>query len=322
MKAIIQEGYGDPDILRIEKINKPTPQKNEVLIRVKASSVNFGNMAFMKGDPFISRFWSGIKKPKQNIPGWDLSGIIESVGSEVKGFKSGDEVFTELSLEGKGTYCEYVTVKTTNLARKPANVSFLEAGTIATAAGTALQSIMHKFEIQPGHNVLINGASGGVGMFAVQIAKALGANVTAVCSTRHVDSVKRIGADIVIDYTKDELPNCETYDYILGANGYNPLLKYKKMLKPNGAYVCSGGSGLQIFQSIIFGPLISILSNKSFSNVGVAKIDKKIIEILRDLLEQKKIKPYIDKVYSLEELPDALRHYEKGHVTGKIAIQI
>jgi len=320
MKAIITNKYGSPDVLELKEVKNPIPDDNQVLIKIYAASLNYGNLVLLKGKPFLARFAFGLLKPKYIIPGGDISGRIESVGKNIKHFKPGDEVFGDLSGYGWGGFAEYVTAPEHVLVRKPGNISYLEAAAVPMAATTALQSLRDKGKIEPGQKVLINGASGGVGTFAIQIAKSFGAEVTGICSTRNLDIVKSIGADKVIDYTKENFTkNKEHYDLILAVNGYQPISAYKRSLSPNGNYVMVGGSGAQLTQAMILGPLLSMTGSKKMGNFLQRPSQNDLI-FIKELLENGKIKPVIDRSYKLSEIPNAFRFFDEGHAQGKIVI--
>jgi len=323
MKAIVYHKYGSPDVLELKEVEKPTPKDNEVLVKVHAASVNFADWGFLRGKPFIARLWSGLLKPKFKILGGDIAGRVEAVGRSVKQFQPGDEVFGEISDCGWGGFAEYVCAGENALVLKPAKITFEEAATVPIAAITALQGICYKGQIQPGQKVLINGASGGVGTFAVQIAKSFGAEVTAVCSTSKLDMVRSIGADHVIDYTKEDFTkNGQCYDFIIAANGYHPISDYKRALSPRGIYSCTGGSVAQIFQSMFLGPWISMMGTKKMGNMGVAKTNQKDLNFIKELLETDKVKPVIDRCYPLSEAAEAFRYFGEGHARGKVVITL
>jgi NADPH:quinone reductase-like Zn-dependent oxidoreductase len=320
MKAIVYNKYGPPDVLELKEIEKPVLMDNQVLVKVHAASVNFGNLVLLKGEPFLARFAFGLTKPKYPIPGGDIAGRIEAVGKDVKQFQPGDEVFGDLSGCGWGGYAEYVSVPEHALAQKPSNLSFEEAAAVPMAAVTALQSLRDKGKVQPGQKVLINGASGGVGTFAVQIAKSFGAEVTAVCSTRNVNIARSIGADQTIDYSNEDFTNkMECYDLILGVNGSQPISVYKRALSPNGIFVHVGGSGAQMFQAMVLGPWISMTGNKKISTFLQRQNQKDLIYI-KELIETGKVKPVIDRSYKLNEVPEAFKYFEEGHAQGKVVI--
>ncbi len=322
MKAIIQTKYGSPDVLQLREVEKPVAKDNEVLVKICAASINYLDWGFLRGVPFMVRLWSGFFKPKTRIPGADIAGRIESVGEKVMEFQPGDEVFGDISGCGHGGFAEYVTVPENLMVSKPAGISFIEAATVPIAAITALQGI-RKGRIQPGQKVLINGASGGVGTFAVQIAKSFGTEVTAVCSTSKLDMVGSIGADFCIDYTKEDFTqNGLCYDLIIAANGYHSISDYKRALSPKGTLVVTGGSIAQVFQSMFLGPSLSLIGSKKILNMGVAKPNKSDLTFLKELIVAGKIKPVIDRCYSLSEVPDALRYFGKGHTPGKVVIVV
>jgi NADPH:quinone reductase-like Zn-dependent oxidoreductase len=322
MKAIVCNKYGSPDVLRFEEVEKPIPKDNQVLVKVHASSLNYGNLVLLKGEPFLARFAFGLTKPKYPIPGGDIAGRVEAVGKDVKQFKPGDEVFGDLSSCGWGGYAEYVTAAESALAMKPAHLSFEEAAAVPMAAVTALQSLRDKGKIQTGQKVLIYGASGGVGTFAVQIAKSFGAEVTAVCSSANLGIARSNGADNLIDYTKEDISEkIDHYDLILGVNGSQPISVYKRALKPNGIFVNVGGSGSQLSQAMFLGPWISMTGSKKVSTFLQRQNQKDLI-YLKELLETGKVKPVIDRCYKLSEVSEAFRYFEEGHAQGKVVITI
>lgn len=284
--------------------------------------MNYGNLVLVKGKPYLSRLFYGPLKPKYTIPGGDIAGRVEAVGTNVKQFQPGDEVFGDLSGCGWGGFAEYVSVPENVLAPKPSNMSFEEAAAVPMAAVTALQSLRDKGKIQSGQKVLIYGASGGVGTFAVQIAKSLGAEVTGVCSTRNVNIVRSIGADYVIDYTKEDFTKKTVhYDLILGANGYQPISVYKRALSPNGIFVHVGGSGSQMFQSMVLGPWFSMTGSKKMGSF-LQRPNKKDLIFMKELFEASKVKPVIDRRYKLSEVPEALKYFAEGHAQGKVVITV
>jgi NADPH:quinone reductase-like Zn-dependent oxidoreductase len=322
MKAIVYTQYGSPDVLQLKEVEKPSPKDNEVLIKVYAASVNAADLHYLRGTPYLFRLDCGLLKPKNIFLGADVAGRIEAVGRNVTLFQPGDEVFGDLSEYGRGTFAEYICASETTLALKPANISFEDAAAVPLAAVTALGGLRNKVQIQPGQKVLINGASGGVGTFAVQIAKSFGAEVTAVCSTRKLDMVRSIGADHVIDYTREDFTqNGQQYDFILAANGYHPLSAYKRALSPGGIYVMTGGDMAQMFQAMLLGPLVSMTGSKKMGN-SMAKPNKEDLVFVKELLEAGKVKPVIDRCYPLAEVPEAMRYLEEGHAQGKIVITV
>lgn len=323
MKAIVYHKYGSPDVLKLGEVEKPTPNDDEVLIKVRAAALNAADWRLLRGEPFLVRLMAGgLRKPKNTILGADVAGRVEAVGSNVTKFRPGDEVFGDISGSGWGGFAEYVCAPETTLAPKPANLSFEEAAAVPMAAVTALQGLRDEGQIQPGQKVLINGASGGVGTFAVQIAKSFGADVTAVCSTTKMDMARSLGADHVIDYTQEDFTqNGRRYDLILAVNGYHPLSAYKRTLSPTGIYVMAGGSMAQIFQALLLGPWISMTGSKKMRAL-TAKPNAKDLAFLKELLEADKVVPVIDRRYPLSEVPEAIRYLEEGHARGKVIITV
>jgi len=323
MKAMVYHTYGSPDVLKLEEVQKPVPQDDEVLVQVHATSVNAGDWHLLRAKPFLMRFMGfGLIKPKHTILGSDIAGRVEVVGRNVTQFQSGDEVFGNTAKSGFGGFAEYVAVPENALVLKPTNISFEEAAAVPQAALTALQGLRDKGHIQKGQKVLINGASGGIGTFAVQLAKAFGADVTAVCSTRNVDIVRSIGADHVIDYTQEDFTkNGQRYDLILAVNGYHSISAYKRALHPEGVYVMTGGSNAQLFQAMLLGPLVSRTGRQKMGN-SAHKPNKKDLMFMKELLEASKVKPVIDRRFPLRDVADAIRYLEAGHAQGKVVITV
>ncbi len=317
MKAIVCKKYGPPEVLQMEEVEKPAPDENQVLIKVHAASINAGDYRTMNPDAFVIRLMSGLLKPKAPRLGWDVAGRVEAVGTNVKQFRPDDEVFGCAN----GTFAEYVVAKEDRLVLKPANRSFDDVAALPVAALTALQGLRDAAKIQAGQKVLIQGASGGVGTFAVQFAKLFGAEVTAVCSTRNLDMARSLGADHVIDYTKEDFTRSrQRYDLIFAVNGYRPLSAYQRALNPQGIYICAGGTMRQFFQAILRGPLMSRKDGKKMGTMGIAKINQKDLVYLGELLEAGKIVPVIDRRYPLSEIAEAFRYIENTHAQGKIVI--
>ena len=322
MKAIVYTKYGSPNDLQFKEVEKPTPKDNEVLVKIYATTVTPGDAIVVKGDPFPVRFFSGLLKPKHKIPGKEMAGSVEAVGSAVTQFQPGDEVFGDLTVCGLGAFAEYVAVPENAISLKPANLTFEEAAAVPESAVVALQGLRDHGKIRPGQRVLINGTSGGVGSFAVQIAKSFGAEVTAVCSTRNLDMARSLGADHVIDYTKEDFTqNREQYDLILAANGYHPISDYKRALSPEGTYVATGGSMAQTFEAMLQGPIISMRGRKKMGNMLV-KPNKNDLVFMKDLIEAGKVVPTIDRRYPLNEVAKAFRYLEEGHAQGKVVITV
>jgi NADPH:quinone reductase-like Zn-dependent oxidoreductase len=321
MKAIVQTKYGSTDMLSLQEVDKPVLSDNGVLVKVHAASVNSGDWHLMRGTPFLSRLiFGGILKPKFKILGMDVAGKVEAVGKDVTHFQPDDEVFGDLTECGFGAFAEYVCAAEATLVLKPANISFEKAATVPAAALAALQGLRDCGQIRSGQKVLINGASGGVGSFAVQIAKVFDAEVTAVCSTKKIDMVRSLGADHVIDYTQaDVTKNGQHYDLIFDAAAYRSVFDYLPLLTTAGTYVLVGGSTARFFQVMFFGSWISRISHRQVECLA-SKPNQSDIVILRDLLEAGKITPFVDQSYTLSEVPMAIRHLEQRQVIGKVAI--
>lgn len=320
MKAIICTRYGPPEVLQIREVVKPAPKEDEVLIRVRASSINSRDWRIMHANPFLLRFAEGFAHPKTDILGADAAGRVEAVGAQVTQFKPGDEVFGCLDAYSGRAFAEYVIAKETELALKPANCTFEEAAAVPVAALTALIGLRDKGKIQAGQKVLIQGASGGVGTFALQIAKAFGAEVTAVVSTRNLDMAHALGADHVIDYKKEDFTRrAERYDLILAANGYHPIGHYLRVLEPEGTYVVAGGSMLHWLQAATRMTKDAQAKGKKIHGVSVV-MNQDNMTLLKNLLETGKIRPVIDACYPMEKVVEAFQQYEKVHAKGKIVI--
>jgi len=317
MKAIVCTKYGTPDVLQLKEVEKPVPKDNEVLIKVHATTVNRTDCATIRAIPFFARLLTGMFKTKKQIPGTEFAGKIEVVGKEVTDWKVGDQVY---GYSPKGGACaEYLTVPASILAKKPANLSFQEAAAVPGGASPALLAFRDLAQPEKGHKVLIIGASGGIGIFGVQIAKLYGAEVSGVCGPSNVDMVKEIGADFVIDYTKEDYTkNDKTYDIIFDAIGANTLSKCKKILSDKGSYVSNNflNSPKHIFQ------LMTNRFRKKKLKIGVANESADNLNLLREWIENGKIKPVIDTVYPLNQTADAQRHYETGHSKGRVVISI
>ena len=323
MKAIVYTHYGSPDVLQLNEVERPTPRDNEVLVQVHAVSVNAGDLHVLRADPFLIRLMGyGLLRPKNTILGAAIAGQIKAVGANVTQFQPGDDVFGDVSESGWGGFAEYVCARADAMVLKPSRLSFEEAAAVPVAAVTALQGLRDKGHIQAGQKVLIYGASGGVGTFAVQLAKSFGAEVTAVCSTRNVDIMRSLGADHVIDYTREDFTqNGEQYDLILAANGNRSISEYKRALRPNGTYVMTGGSEKQMFQAMLLGPWLSMTGTKKMGNV-MAKPNTRDLGFVKELLEEGLVITVIDRRYPLRETAEALRYLEAGHARGKVVITV
>jgi NADPH:quinone reductase-like Zn-dependent oxidoreductase len=321
MKGIVRRCYGSPDVLRYEDIARPTAADNEVLVKVNAASVNPLDWHYLEGTPYLVRMDAGFGKPQNPRLGVDFAGTVEMVGRNVTRFKPGDEVFG-----GKfGAFAEYVTVRESGaLALKPGNVTFEQAASVPIAAITALQALRDKGQIRPGQKVLINGASGGIGTFAVQIAKSFGAEVTGVCSTRNVELVRSIGADHVIDYTKEDFTKgAQRYDLIVDNVGTHSLLEYKRVLNPKGTLVMVGSTTPGNWFGWLADPLealmLSPFMSQKFSMI-LTDFNKDDLATVGTLLQSGKVTPVIDRRYKLSEAPEALRYLEAGHARGKVVL--
>jgi NADPH:quinone reductase-like Zn-dependent oxidoreductase len=325
MKAVVYSNYGSPDVLEIRDVKKPVPNDDQVLIKVRAASINPLDWHFIEGTPYIMRIGVGLRKPKDPRLGVDMSGQVEAVGKNVTQFKPGDEVFGGRN----GAFAEYVCARADRaIVLKPANLTFEQAACVPIAAITALQGLRDKGKIQPGQKVLINGASGGVGTFAVQIAKTFGADVTGVCSTRNLDLVRSLGADHVIDYTKEDFTKGEQrYDLILDNVGNQPLSGFRRALQPKGICVMIGGGGpndggligpmARPVKALLMSPFVS-----QKMGMFMADLNKQDLTILGDLMQSGKVTPVIDRTYPLSQIAEAIRYLEQGHARGKVVISM
>jgi NADPH:quinone reductase-like Zn-dependent oxidoreductase len=322
MKAILYTEYGSPDVLHLKEVEKPTPKDNEVLIQIHAASANPLDWHLMRAEPYLARLENGLLKPKNTKLGADVAGRVEAVGSNVTQFQVGDDVFGGMSLNALGGFAEYICANEELLALKPANSSFEAAAAVPIAAFTALQGLRDKGQIQSGQKVLINGASGGVGTFAVQIAKSFNTEVTGVCSTRNLDMVRSIGADHVIDYTKEDFTqNGQRYDLIFDAVGNRSVSDYQRVLNPNGICSVAGFTTLsRLFQVVFLGAWVSMTGSQKIGLMKTAKPNKKDLLFIKELLEAGKVVSVIDRTYPLSETPEAIRYLEKGHAQGKVVI--
>jgi NADPH:quinone reductase-like Zn-dependent oxidoreductase len=321
MKAIVYTEYGSPDVLQFKEVEKPTPSDKEVLIKVHAASANPLDWHNLRGTPFLVRLVMGFRKPKKQRLGADVAGLVEAVGRNVTQFQPGDAVFGESRM---GSFGEYVCADADRIVLKPASITFEEAAAVPVAGITALQGICDHGHIQSGQQVLINGASGGVGTFAVQIAKSFGAEVTGVCSTRNLDMVRSIGADHVINYTQEDFTkNGQSYDLIIDNVANRSVLELNRVLSPGGICVIAGFSSMaRLLQTMILGPIISKIGRKKIGMMPIANVNIKDLSLLKDLLESGKIVPVIDRRYPLSEVPDAIRYLEQGHARGKVVINV
>jgi len=326
MKAIVYHEFGSPDVLRLEEIEKPVPNDDQILIKVHAASVNPLDWHYMEGTPYIARLMGfGPLEPADTRLGVDFAGTVESVGKNVTQFKPGDELFGGRT----GAFAEYVCVRADHaMARKPANISFEQAASVPIAAITALQALRDSGKLQPGQKVLINGASGGVGTFAVQIAKSFGAEVTGVCSTRNLELVRSLGADHLIDYTKEDFAQGDLrYDVLLDNVANRSLSDCRRVLKPDGKYVLVGGGGVEDGRWV--GPILKALETPIYAafmsqqmGMMMANLNAKDLGILADLMQAGKVTPVIDRRYKLSDAAEAIRYLEAGHARGKVVISM
>ena len=318
MKAVVHAKYGPPEVLELKDVAKPTPRENEVLMRVRASSVNQGDVYVIRGEPLLFRPSYGLPGPKHPIPGGDVAGVVEAVGKDVTQFQPGDEVYGDIGAVGFGAWAEYVAAPADALVRKPANTTFEGAAAVAQYALVALQGLRDKGGIQAGQKVLINGASGGVGTFAVQIAKSFGAEVTGVCSTRNLDLVRSIGADQAIDYTQEDFAQGgEQYDLIFDIAGKRSISDYTGALRPGGTFVSCAISPV----ALLLGPLMSLLGSKKVVQLSHSP-NVADLAFMSELLEAGKVIPVIAKAFPLSEAAGAVRYYEDSNPQGKVVITV
>ncbi len=322
MKAIVQTKYGSPDVLKLQEVEKPTPKDDEVLVKVGAASVNDWDWGLLRGKPFMVRLLGdGLLKPKKKILGADIAGRVEAVGKNVEQFQSGDEVFGDISGCGWGGFAEFVSARENALAPKPANLTFEEAAAVPQASILALQGLRRKDELKAGQKVLINGAGGGAGSFAVQIAKSLGAEVTGVDSARKLDMMRLIGADHVIDYVEEDFTkNGQRYDLILDMAAHRSIFDYRRSLSSQGIYVMEGGSATRILQGALLGPLISMTGDKKMGLL--MHRPNKDLDFIIELLVTDRVVPVVDRRYPLSEAADALRYFGAGNARGKVVITV
>jgi NADPH:quinone reductase-like Zn-dependent oxidoreductase len=320
MRAIIYRRYGPPDVLQLEETERPTPADDEVFVKVRAASVNPYDWHFMRGEPYPLRLMAGLRRPKNPRLGADVAGEVEVVGKNIARLKPGDAVFGTC----QGSFAEYACGSESRLAIKPGNVTFEQAASVGIAAMTALQALRDKGHIQPGYKVLVNGAAGGVGTFGIQIAKSFGAEVTGVCSTRNVEMVRSIGADHVVDYTREDFTGGrEHYDIILDCVGNHSLAACGRALSPKGIYVAAGGKAgrwmVGVLVSTIKAKMLSRWGSRKFLSL-LANINKDDLALVGELIATGKVTPVIDRCYGLSEVPEAIQYVEGGHARGKVVI--
>ena len=320
MKAIVYTKYGPPDVLKLVDVERPIPKDNEVQIKVHTVSVNGSDWEGLRGKPLYARF-GGLRKPHHQILGSDIAGRVEKAGRNIRQFQPGDEVFGDILPRGGG-FAEYVCAPEKTLARKPASMTFEEAAAIPQGAVIALQGIRDKGQVQPGQNVLINGAGGSAGMFAVQLAKLYGAEVTGVDNAGKLDFMRSLGADHVIDHTQEDFTqNGKQYDMILDVIAHRSVFAYKRALRPNGSYFVVGGSVATLFQILFLGPWIRRTAGKKIRILAVHPNLRDMVYIT-ELCEAGKVVPVIDRRYPLSEVPEALRYFGEGHARGKVIISM
>jgi NADPH:quinone reductase-like Zn-dependent oxidoreductase len=321
MKAIILKEYGLPNVLEIGEVAKPIPNDKEVLVRIHSASINDWDWGLVRGKPFVIRLIYGLKKPKINIPGVDVSGKIEAVGGKVSSFKIGDEIYCDLSECGFGGFAEYVCVPEKKLSKKPSNMSYNDASALPHAGLLALQGLVEKGKVKSGQSILINGAGGGVGTLGIQILKSYGLKVTGVDSDEKLDLMKSLGFDSVMDYKKvDFTDNGEKYDLILDTKSNRSVFKYARSLKKNGTYITVGGSMYRLFEILLLGSLISLFTSKKLSVLNL-KPNKGLDQISK-LVEKGQIRPVVDGPYGFDKIPKLIQYFGEGKHLGKIVVEI
>ena len=323
MKAIVRYEYGSPDVLALQDIDKPVVGGDEVLVRVHAAGVNMADVDYLRGIPEVARVATGLRRPKNRALGLDLAGTVEAVGKDVTRFQTGDEVFGDLTEFDFGAFAEYVSAPQAAFALKPPSLTFEQAATVPQAAVMALQGLRGKRPVKPGQSVLINGAGGNIGPFAVQIAKSFGAEVTGVDSAKKLDMLRSLGTDHVIDYAKEDYTRSgQRYDRIFDVAAYRSVFESKRALKPRGVYVMVPATIAGTFQAIVFGALISLAGSRKMGMLAWKPMQQDDVAFLIELIEAGKLSPVIDRRYPLSEVPEALRYQADGHPAGKIVITV
>jgi len=326
MRAAIRDKYGPPEVVAVTEVDRPVPADDQVLVRVRAASVNRADLDGLGPKPAFARLFMGLRAPRNHSVGIDVAGVVEAIGSTVSRFHPGDQVFADMFAFGQGTFAEYVCAREKGFEFMPTGMSFEDAATLPHSAILALQGLRLRNgrRIQPGDRVLIDGASGNVGPFAVQIAKSMGAEVTGVCSTAKVEFVRSLGADHVLDYTKvDYTKSGELYDWIVDTDSHHSILRVRRALRPNGVYVTLGGTSMPIFAALLLGPLISRFSDRwSGLLLWWKPFNSEDVETLKTLIAAGKLKPVIDRRFQLNEVVEALRWVDEGHARGKVVITV
>lgn len=321
MRAYTRFEYGSPDVLRLEELSSPIPKPNEVLVNVCAASVNMADVDYLMGRPKIARLGTGLRRPRNAALGLDLAGRVVEVGDEVTRLKSGDEVFGDLTEFGFGAFAEYACAPEMAFALMPKGLAYEEAAAVPQAAVMAAQGLGGERGVQPGQSVLINGAGGNIGPFAIQIAKHLGAEVTGVDAPEKLDFIRSVGADHVVDYTTDDFTNLRTdYDRVLDVAFHRSIPEARRVLRPGGVYVTVPASMSGVLRSMLLGPLVSTLGDRQVKMLAWKPFNAEDVAFLTDLLERRKMTPIVDRTYGFEEIPSALRYQAGGRVTGKIVI--
>lgn len=322
MQAITTDRYGGPDVLRLAEVPTPTPGPGDVLVRIAAASVNAADWHLLRADPFLVRLMFGLRRPKHRILGCDVAGTVVAAGSGAGELRPGDEVFGDLSPHAFGAFAEFVAAPARAFAQKPANVPFAHAAALPVAGQTALQALRDAGQLQAGEALLVHGASGGVGSFAVQLGKVLGARVTAVCSTAHVDFVRGLGADAVVDRTRDDVTRgTERFDLVVDCGAFGPPRRFARILRDGGRYVLIGGATRRLFTTMALGPLWSRLGRHRWTAM-VCKPNVADLRHLAELTLEGRITPAIDRTFALADVPDAIRHLESGRARGKTVIPV
>jgi len=323
VRAFVRDRYGPPETLELVELDMPVVGDHGVLVRIRAASLNQADLDYLYGRPFLTRLGTGLRKPRNRGLGLDVAGEVEAVGSAVTAFRRGDAVFGDLTQFGYGAFAEYACAPERAWASMPTAMTFEEAATVPQAGIMALQGLRGRGRIKPGQQALVNGASGNVGPFAVQIAKSLGAEVTGICSARKMDLVRSIGADHVIDYAREDVTRGERrYDSIVDVVGNRSLLDWRRALKPGGVYATAGGPTRRIFEALLLGPLMRLVGNRKMGMLWWKPFKREDVAILHELIESGRIKPIIDRAFPLHEVPQALRYLEQKRASGMVVVTV